>query len=379
MSWRSLQGGKRIKAGEHSRVRALVRGGLTAGMVAATGCADTVVHDRSPADETMPDGSLPGSGGVAGSAPAMTGGNASTIDNPPNVLPPFGEMDAGPALATNFLADQAVANAFPVSRVLYSWTTQEQYEALRAGGELLVRTERPGAGGGLIRQELASLAAADDPIARALTAPEFQRARYAWPNPWATLLGWPGESYGTKLIQIELREEAWLVVVQEGWARVVDSSGADVPQEEALASPERIGAIFHVHWAEDTGCYGSFNSGGAGSFREYFLPNAAMIARWSLDTEEMRDRLAADLDVLSAYRDHRRSDTEQLYIAFETAVACGWQFEHRLSHVAGLDAYVDALALASPLYEPTVANLDALIVALEGALFEPNPFVHNNP
>ena len=210
--------------------------------------------------------------------------------------------------------------------MLYSWTTDEQYEALRTDRVLLTRTERPGVGGGLIRDVLAALAAAGDPLSQALQAPEFRAARYAWTNPWATLMGWPGESYGDRLIEIELREDAWVMTLLGSQWQVLDHDNQPVARKEAIANPGRIGAIFHLH-EPDAGaeCGGSFTRGGAGAYREYFLPNESMIARWSLATEQMRARMESDLAELSAYREYKHQGAGTFRGDFENSALCTWR------------------------------------------------------
>lgn len=300
--------------------------------------------------------------GVAGAAGTSSGASA-----PPAV--PV-------SLPSDFLAQQFVDNDAPYRRVLYSWTTEEQYETLRTDRVLLTRTERPGVGGGLIRDVLRALAEAGDPLSQALQAPEFQAARYAWPNPWATLMGWPGESYGDWLIEIELRDDAWVMTLLGSQWQVVDRDDQLVARKDAIENPGRIGAIFHFHEADPNAqCGGSFSSGGAGAYREYFLPNESMIARWSLATDQMRARLEADIATLEAYREYKRQGAGTLWGAFENSTLCIWKGQHGWTEGAPDHAYLASLALTSPAYVPATAPLDALIEALSGALFDPDPLV----
>jgi hypothetical protein len=110
--------------------------------------------------------------------------------------PPAAAADDGPLLVQVRLRDDAVLSASPARATLYTWTTREQIEELVQGRELLTRTESPVRGSAYYDQVLAERAAQGDPLAQKLRTTAFARARHAWPNPWATLLGWPGESYG---------------------------------------------------------------------------------------------------------------------------------------------------------------------------------------
>jgi hypothetical protein len=365
----------------------LLGGGLAAGLAATSACSSGGDGSRpEPALTSPPTDTVQAAGAPAPPIFQQPQPTAPTTPQFGNTTVTVGPV--GPSrLPDEFLGSDVVHRSAPARRVLYSWTTDEQYQELRETPVLLTRSERPEVGGGLIRSVLADLAALGDPLSQALTMPAFERARYAWPNPWATLRGWPGESYGDRLIRIELRAEAWIMTlhVEQGgeatW-QVYDMNDQPVDRRAAIEDPARIGAIFHMHEPSDPlVCGGTFFSESAGAFREYFLPNEAMVERWSLATEEMRDRLAEDIATLRDYRDDIAEGFGPSYWApFVTEVACTWfgrtPLPGELSMEGTATNYLRSLAMASPLYEPTVANLDALIAALEDALFEPDPFVH---
>jgi hypothetical protein len=138
--------------------------------------------------------------------------------------------------------DQVVTQV-GAQRTFYSWTTDEQVEELRGGVELFSRSERPGQGRGLLFTQLAEVAQVPEnpgsALADVLVNEVFVKARFAWTNPWATLLGFPGESYGNQLLRIELKEEAWIAHLDAGRLDVFDANNELVPLETALATPER--------------------------------------------------------------------------------------------------------------------------------------------
>src|SRR6185436_1736329 len=119
---------------------------------------------------------------------------------------------------------------------------------------LFSRSERPGMGRGVAFTELAAFAAAgstpEQQLAGQLESVVFEKARFSWTNPWATLLGWPGETYGTQLLEIELKPEAWIAVFNANGLVVYDAEGALVAIETALANPEQIGAIYYQSSAD---------------------------------------------------------------------------------------------------------------------------------
>lgn len=265
------------------------------------------------------------------------------------------------------LAEQAVA-AIGTQRVFYSWTTDEQVAELRAGGPLFSRSESPGKGRGLAMTELSMFAqnpsSLEQILAGMLADTVFEKARFAWTNPWATVLGWPGETYGNQLLQIELKPEAWIVVFNGNTLQVVDSEGQAVPIAMAQASPGRIGAIFFMSSASpSTGACGdgSFTHGGVG-FREFVLGSMQMVQSWSVATPAIAARLESDIAALEAFQ----KDLPCLPIPERTAwtddLICAWSNGNRTA--SALTDYGFALGIPSEFYFPTTDNLNALIAAL---------------
>jgi hypothetical protein len=268
-----------------------------------------------------------------------------------------------------------VIRAIGEQRVFYSWTTDEQAEELRAGTELFSRSERPGMGRGLLFSQLAEYAEAgsgpEATLAGTLLNETFAKARFAWTNPWATLLGFPGETYGNQLLEIELRAEAWIAYFDRRGLRVFDRDNELVPMADALATPERIGAIFYQSSADEGARYcGTFAQGGVG-FREFALGNIAMVSRWSLATPEIGERLQSDVVELQAF--------EQLLACvgdtsgWSNDVSCAW--EDGFFSGSARQSYDFALSLPSELYRPSKSNIEALIAAIEASLPTGEPLV----
>ncbi len=323
-------------------------------------------------DTSATGGSLATGTGSGGVAPIVIGGIAMG-----------GSLESCAAEADPPLfGGQQFDTAQPVARVIYSWTTADQEAELRAGNALLLTGEVPGVGRGYamdVVYELGAPTALEPPavtpepdaLAQA-SLPGFTKYRYGWTNPWATRLGWPGESYGSRLIRIELRDEAWVV---ELYGRtlyaVYDLAGNVVPREEALAHPERIALIFHEHVGVDGAPYcGSFASGKDG-YREFVIGNEAMIKEWSLGTDVIRARIESDIAELERFLSFSRR-CAPVTGSFNANIVCGWGGSY-FGDVP--PEYANALALPSESYVPTPRNLVALIEALEGDLFEPNPRV----
>jgi hypothetical protein len=326
----------------------------------AQACGQASSNHDAPSDSSAAgkagrsDDGTSGRGGSGGQVGIPVGGSdALPLPSCPDTDLPF--------------RDQVVTSAIGEQRVFYSWTTDEQAAELRAGTELFSRSERAGQGRGLLFTELLAFGqAASTPeakLADTLVNETFAKARFAWTNPWATLLGFPGESYGNQLLKIELEPEAWIATFDVNGLSVFDQKNQPVPIEIALETPQRIGAIFYRSIGEPGGACGTFMQGGV-SFREFALGNIAMVKRWSLATTAIGERLKSDIVELHAF--------EQLLACvgdisgWSTHTSCAWTDGYPYNNARSF--YDFSLALPSELYRPSAMNLEALIAALEASL-----------
>src|SRR4051812_47921688 len=206
----------------------------------------------------------PGAAGfeATSTAGSLTGAGAGGPVPPFSAGPPACVLPERPDPVFNA---QAVLLSTVARRELYSWTTDEQAAALRRDRVLFTTVEQKGLGPGYAFAFLSQLAiGATDPqqqqLANVLNGDLFSKKRYAWSEPWATRLGWPGEDYGSNLLRIVLKPEAWLVIVTGGLLSVTDLDNRPVAISEALSHPERIGAVYYVRDASSGGpvCNGSF-------------------------------------------------------------------------------------------------------------------------
>ena len=322
------------------------------------------------------------SGGAgAGSANAggpSNGGNGYDFGGGPT-LSVGGSNNAGDLACGG--GDLLAKQALP--RVLYSWTTEEQAAELRAGGPLFSRSESPGKGRGLAMTQLAAFGAkGSEPVhslAAKLADTVFAKLRFSWTNPWATLMGWPGETYGNQLLQVTLRPEAWIAYFTGSDSlRVRDMAGNLVDISSATANPERIGAIyFESKGAEDLTYCGTFSQG-AVDFREFVLGNLAMVQTWSLSTPEIAARLQADIAALEAFSANltcRGLPPPQASWAQD--VSCTFSGNAPYDLERPLSTYDSALAIPSELYYPSPENIAAIVAALKLSLPQGEPLTVN--
>jgi hypothetical protein len=275
---------------------------------------------------------------------------------------------------------QAFGSPIVPPRELYSWTTDAQAAALRVDQVLFTQTGEKGLGTGYAIEYLRGLALDQSVPERAqlagtLSNDLFAKPRYAWGEPWATRMGWPGEDYGGNLLRFVLKAEAWVVLVQGNALNVVDMAGAPVTTADALGNPARIGAIFFQRDGVAGGpeC-GSFIGGGNG-YREFILGNLAMIEEWSMGTEQIRDRLSENIAQLTEFLNRTRAcPVTRSAQDWNLQVSCSWNSRVN-PPVTEIFAYEQALAMPSANYLAVPDRLVQMIETLQGDLFQVDPLV----
>jgi len=278
------------------------------------------------------------------------------------------------SVATERFCDQTIYNIAPARRTLYSWTTAEQVAELRADPVLLTRTETAGLGRGYAFTAIDALAARgsapENQLLQKISGELFVKVRYAWPNAWATRMGWPGEDYGDQLLRIVLKPEAWIVIVSDGVGiAVIDMNNQLVPIADALAHSERIGAVYF--YKRDVTGSGSFQSC-SGGYREFVVGNEAMIEEWSLGTPEIRERILDDAVLIEGFLGDVRAMPSGVDPAtFNQAVVCQWDY----AASDELGRYERSLSIPSEYYAPLPEALANLSQTLRASLFDPDPLI----
>lgn len=363
---------------------------LVVGSIALNGCGATersTTGATGGSDASSYGGATAGASG--GAAVAGSGGTTtSTASGGKGIDLSFGGAPTGDHACSQggggsggiapLFCGHDIASVASAARELYSWTMLEQAAELRAGGELFTRSERPGMGPGYAFTYMAKLAASQTgPLATVLNGvlSSFEKGRYAWPHPWATRMGWPGEDYGDQLLRIRLKPEAWVLIVWErtdvsvGDPTVFDMNNNEIPLADAAKALDRIGAIYFVK--TDVNGRGSFAQCGGG-YREFIVGNLAMIEEWSLGTETIRARIEADAALIDAFRLEIEPAPPAIdATTFNTVVACNWD---KVTS-SNLERYERALAIPSENYLPTPTALANLRDTLRASLFVPDPLV----
>jgi len=298
-----------------------------------------------------------------------------TLSQPATVHPSDTARTASDALLPYVVLSGRIA-----APTLYTWTTREQVAQLAQKRVLLSRTESPEHGPSYFSQRLSLRAKEGDELAKLLQSGGFAKARHAWPAPWATFLGSPGERYGDDLIQIKLKPEAWFVVFRTSQRElsVVDSANRAISSKDALAHSERIAAVYFVHdELAKEGATPSAPPTVRAAYREYVLCNESMIASYSVYTDDIKQELQRSADAVTAVATHlQKSPSPPLLPSqWNLSVARESWLQIELPQEP-LAIYQAALSFPNELYLPDSARLLELADRLRKLVFDEKPIHH---
>jgi hypothetical protein len=163
--------------------------------------------------------------------------------------------------------------------VLYTWTTREQVEAIRAGGPVLQRSFSPTEGFASFHHALSDAARAGDALGKLLWHEAFARVRFAWTNAFG-IVSLDG-SYGDVLMRITLAQGTSHVAFRQG------PGARDLRVREARAEPARLGVARFETLA----------------YREYVLLQESHIARAEVATPSLLADVEEQLRFLQSILD----------------------------------------------------------------------------
>ena len=273
------------------------------------------------------------------------------------------------------LAGYAVTSGNYARRALYTWTSDAQIDELLQSHVLLSRTESPKYGPAYFDVQMEMRWMAGDKLAALLRAQAFRKARFAWTAPWATLMGWPDETYGGQLIEVTLKPEAWIASFRtstQSW-EARDLNGAAVPTDQLLKRPDRIAAVYFVHdfVAPPASGLTTFSpprrQDGREAYREYVLCNESMIESWSIGTERIAGEIRDSADLLESaakyFEQHpvavQREDRWNAHVALLV-------WPGLVEGPTAKEIYESSLAFPNGNYELDPPHLRAIATALRG-------------
>ena len=220
------------------------------------------------------------------------------------------------------LANYIVPEDFFVRKTVYTWTTPEQIEELRKSPVLLTRSRSATKGLSEFDQALQDTAFSKFPMAKLLSREKFAKKRFAWANPWATVRGWKGETYGDQLIKITLKDDAIVGQFDENNKQQPFSfyDMHDKPLDTAYVrkNSEKIAAIYHLstkpgprsvkqyrYRGSYSGSYArihrksSNRTVSSAPFREYVILNESEIQDWEYGTQGIKTEITTELNMLT--------------------------------------------------------------------------------
>lgn len=326
------------------------RGTLARGSFAcACACACALLGCRMPAASERPPAPIESRAPQSGPAPSATAASATQPE---------------PTSLEDALERHAVPPDDFVRLELYTWTTPWQIEALRAGGPLLVADAQTGGYATPYRRLLGAMERERRPghaLASVLQGtPSLSRCRYAWPSPFATVLGLGPTRYGEALVRVQLRPDAVIArldpTTDPPWT-LRDGVGRPVAEAELIADPTRLGAVYHLRVDDEPST----------RFREYVLCNPAMVQSWEVGTPTIAERVAAERRLVLALREGPFAALPEAHTRWRA-----WpQWLEPDAPTAWPSRWHRALAFDNARYRPTPADLEALADAL--ADYDPTP------
>lgn len=302
------------------------------------------------------------------------------VDRPPLTIEPAPVSDAAPESTRSVaarqpaphpddpqrrpdtLANRAILSGGAHRSVLYTWTTTEQIEALRAGGRLLHRTHSPKHGESRFDQTLK--AHPRDGLSSWLLKAQNRFRRFAWPYPWATLMGWPDENYGTQLLRIELAPCMTARLRTLAVERMNSTRNRPESIHNAWSNHQprqRVGAVYHEHDTQYSPPQNSFMPWGS-QLREYVLFSERHVARFSHGDPACLAAIRADIDLLEQVKanlDRFAADTTESGFPKQVRTAA--------------DEWAANLALCNGSYTPRASVINVILGRLRAAAAAQGP------
>lgn len=291
---------------------------------------------------------------------------ASSLAQP---SPPVAQTTSLPDVIARLRSHAVTYKDFARS-VFYTWTSPEQVAALRTSKTLLVSTANSGVGRAspfirMLRERVQKRQPGHEVASLLLDHPALEKRRYAWTSPYATVLGLGDRTYGTELIQVTLLPSARIVRFDPEAANpfaFVNLRGEPVPYTVGIATPEAIGAIYHVRTRGPSDFL---------PFREFILCSEAMVQSFSVATDEIRARVNEEKALMNALRPHfatlPAADVQRSFVPAWSGIAADAPL---LKH------WQAAAAFDNRKYRAQVKNLDKIIAGLDAYGGSGPPFTY---
>lgn len=240
----------------------------------------------------------------------------------------FSQKDS---LWTSFESFPLIYHDYYWPNTLYSWTTEEQVLELKESKTLLKKSISEKYGPSLFDTRIQNCADSGNQMAKMIQEPQFAKKRFAWVNGWATVRGWPGESYGNQLIKIVLSDSAIIGKFdtnEEVPFQFLDMKGNKLSEDYVLRNKHRLAVIYHLNFKEGMRLnriyrHGTYNKPTIKNtlsqipYREYVVINESMIKYWSTGTSDILEEMSREVDFLQEQIDFAKGWEKDFIIGIQ--------------------------------------------------------------
>ncbi len=295
------------------------------------------------------------------------------------------------ALATdtlfeNWMKRYAIFNEEFITNELYSWTTVEQVNIIKTNQKVLLKSSSEKFGPSAYDMLLEKHKKEGDEIAGLLLNGLFAKKRFAWPHPWATVRGYPGENYGDQLLRFTFKEEAivgsFISSDQDTLFRFYDMTRKRLSIAYVKQNFDRIAYVYfvnvrntdkkmmHYRGTMKRRANSIKRSSGPFPYREYVICNEDMIKEASIGTGLIKKKMEEDISFLKLIQKYFWLDEDKngcgpvdLYDAYlNRAVVDDWS-KNWLS--VEMCVYAKVLALVNKYYDLNNEQLNKTIAIMK--------------
>lgn len=243
-------------------------------------------------------------------------------------------------LFENWMNRYTVFNEDIVTKELYSWTTNEQVDIIKTSKKVLIKSSSEKYGPSAYDMLLEKKMKEGDEMAGILLNSLFAKKRFAWPHPWATVRGYPGENYGGQLLRFTFKQDAIVgsfisSADSDTLYRFYDMNGKRLALDYVKKNFDRIAYVYfvnvrntdkkmmHYRGTMKRRANVIIKSNGPFPYREYVICNQDMIQEVSVGTDLIKRKMEQDiyfLELLKKYflmdEDNNGCGKVEMYYAY---------------------------------------------------------------
>lgn len=280
---------------------------------------------------------------------------------------------------------------------LYTWTTKEQVEEIRKNKNVLIKSSSEKYGKANYDIVLEEKKKQGNEIAALLLNTLFAKKRFAWPHPWATVRGYPGENYGDQLLKISFKSDAivgrFISSQEDAPFHFYDMKGKSLSIDYVKQNFDRLAYVYFVNERKTSKkklyyrgtmrrrSTKIINSEGPFPYREYVICNQDMIKEVAVGTDAIKQKLKDDIDFLELLKNNFWLDedkggcgpVDKFDAYLESSVVDDWSSNWLTAYCC---SYGKIIALVNEYYDLNKKQLNKTIAVLKNALVsQSTPFV----